>query len=304
MTDLGADVSFGQTGAKLIEHYGVTLPTETVRQIVEGHAGRMFEQQALEEEWPTEPGHPWLIAEIDGGMVPIVQSDPAQKDRRKGKRLEWKEAKLCLVHALGSATPTYGGTLRGGVEEAGRQLFHCARQVGFGKASRVHSVGDGATWIAGQIEDRFGDQGQFLVDFYHVCEYLAEASPGCSSQPKAWVETQKGLLKANQGEAVLAELAAQREPAEVVDENAPVRRCHRYLLNRRHQLDYQGALRQGLPIGSGEIESSHRYVAQQRLKRPGAWWTPERAEHMLALRLNRANGGWEHYWQNQIKQVA
>jgi hypothetical protein len=32
-----------------------------------------------------------------------------------------------------------------------------------------------------------------------------------------------------------------------------------------------------LPIGSGEIESAHRYVAQQRLKRPGAWWRVEAA---------------------------
>ena len=68
VTDLGADVSFGQTRAKLIEHYGVTLPTETVRQIVEGHAKRMFDDQELAEEWPTELGHPWLIAEIDGGI--------------------------------------------------------------------------------------------------------------------------------------------------------------------------------------------------------------------------------------------
>lgn len=68
--------------------------------------------------------------------------------------------------------------------------------------------------------------------------------------------------------------------------------------NRAHQLDYQGALERGLLIGSGEIESAHRYVVQQRLKRPGAWWTMQNAEYLLALRLNRANGLWEQYWDN------
>jgi hypothetical protein len=53
-----------------------------------------------------------------------------------------------------------------------------------------------------------------------------------------------------------------------------------------------------LPIGSGEIESAHRYLVQQRLKRPGAWWRPHNAEYMLALRLNRANRRWQHYWEN------
>jgi hypothetical protein len=30
-----------------------------------------------------------------------------------------------------------------------------------------------------------------------------------------------------------------------------------------------------LPIGSGEIESGHRYVFQNRLKISGAWWKME-----------------------------
>jgi hypothetical protein len=61
-------------------------------------------------------------------------------------------------------------------------------------------------------------------------------------------------------------------------------------------LKYREALAEGLPIGSGEIESAHRYVAQKRLKLPGAWWLVEHAEHMLALRINRLNGDWETYW--------
>jgi hypothetical protein len=51
-----------------------------------------------------------------------------------------------------------------------------------------------------------------------------------------------------------------------------------------------------LPIGSGEIESAHRYIAQQRLKLPGAWWRVDHAEYMLALRINRRNGDWAAYW--------
>ncbi|PKM13433.1 MAG: hypothetical protein CVV13_01590 [Gammaproteobacteria bacterium HGW-Gammaproteobacteria-3] len=51
----------------------------------------------------------------------------------------------------------------------------------------------------------------------------------------------------------------------------------RYIKNHSHQLDYKTALAQGLPIGSGEIESAHRYVIQQRLKLSGAWWTPDNA---------------------------
>ena len=94
------------------------------------------------------------------------------------------------------------------------------------------------------------------------------------------------------------------EPPDTPEDAAPVRACHRYLSNRRAHLDYRAALAAGLPIGSGEIESAHRYVVQQRLKRPGAWWTPDNAEAMLALRIVRANGQWSRYWNGELKQAA
>jgi hypothetical protein len=69
------------------------------------------------------------------------------------------------------------------------------------------------------------------------------------------------------------------------------------------KLDYQAALAQDLPIGSGEIESAHRYIIQQRLKLTGAWWTPDNVDSMLALRIIRANNKRDEYW-NQLRQAA
>ena len=69
-------------------------------------------------------------------------------------------------------------------------------------------------------------------------------------------------------------------------------------------LDYQGALEKGLPIGSGEIESGNKSVIQSRLKIPGAWWKEENAKKMVALRVNRANGDWNSYWQQQRQANA
>ena len=74
--------------------------------------------------------------------------------------------------------------------------------------------------------------------------------------------------------------------------------------NRTTFLDYQGALAAGLPIGSGEIESAHRYVIQSRLKRAGAWWTLDNLENMLALRVRRANREWDAYWSQVNQQAA
>jgi len=62
-------------------------------------------------------------------------------------------------------------------------------------------------------------------------------------------------------------------------------------------LDYPSAKAAKLPIGSGEVESGHRHILQQRLKIPGAWWKIETADEMAHLRVLRANDRWNELWQ-------
>jgi hypothetical protein len=308
IVDFAADQPFAQARKKLKEHYGFEIGESTIQRITFGHAEAMFEEARSGVDFPKEPGSEKpIVVETDGGMVPIVEPSRDETDKRKGKKLSWREAKLSLAHAQGSRTPVYAGSIEGGVETAGRQLLTCAVRAGFGTNSLVHAVGDGAPWIVSQVEEQFGDQGSYLIDFYHVCEYLSDAAAAIASDAaakEAWIETHKEALKAGRIETTLQALAGHCEAPEVCDEQAPVRRCRRYLSSRRAQLDYRGALANGLPIGSGEIESAHRYVAQQRLKRPGAWWLVEHAEHMLALRIVRINGHWDAYWENLKRSPA
>ena len=237
VTDFAADVPFAQAMDKLVEHYGVLLGESTIRRITEAHARRIHADTVLEQAWPTQAGAATVIVEMDGGMAPLVEPVAHSADHRKYKQLRWQEAKLCLAHAAGSTRLHVGGTLQGDVDDAGQHLFHCARQAGLGVHSRVHAVGDGASWISAQVEARFGAQGEYLVDFYHVCEYLGAAAAAIEPLPAAraaWLDEQKQRLKTRCADAVLATLAPHREAPHLADENAPVRRCHRYLSHRLH----------------------------------------------------------------------
>ncbi len=160
ITDFAADAPFAQVQLKLREHYGFEIGESTIQRITLGHAQAIFESGRAALEFPRAPGRQQrIVAQIDGGMVPVVEPDAAQNDKRKGKKLSWKEARISLAHAKGSRTPVYGGAMEGGVEAAGRQLFACAVRAGFGADLRVHAVGDGAPWIVGQIDGLFGEQG-------------------------------------------------------------------------------------------------------------------------------------------------
>jgi hypothetical protein len=187
----------------------------------------------------------------------------------------------------------YGGKVAGGVAASGRQGWRCAATAGFGPGRQLHAVGDGAPGMVNQVELQFGTQGRYWVDFVPLWEYLSDASKGCAPDtPQAWLDGQQDRLKANPAAAVLDTWAPFVQADNAA---APVTAGARYLRHRLDQLDSQGALQRGLPIGSGEIESAHRYLIQERLKLPGAWWSPAHLETMLALRLNRANREWQVY---------
>jgi len=262
-------------------------------------------RQERVEEYPSVTGRDYVIAETDGSMVPIVLTDKNAEDRRKGKENVWKEARLSIAHVPGDTTLKFGVEFQEGVDEAGKELFDCACRAGFGRGTYLHAVGDGAVWICGQVKKWFDSQGHYLVDFCHVCEYLEGAATACSgkSGKASWLNRRKSLLQKGHVKNVIAALRPYSEPKTVEESNAPVRGCLRYLENRTGQFDYPEAQARGLPIGSGEIESAHRYIIQERLKIAGAWWTPENARFMLALRVDRADGYWNRYWEG-VTQAA
>jgi hypothetical protein len=308
MVDFGADDPFGGAAGKLKEHYGIEIPVSTVRVVTERHGGTILAQQTEIRPWPNHAGVATVITEMDGSMLPVVETaEPTAGgvplDRRKTRQLSWKEVRLCMAHQPGSVSPVFRATT-GGVEEAGAQWSQCVIAAGAGSRTKIHAVGDGASWISDQAQLQFGTQVQYLTDFYHLCDYLSAAADTIAVNDKqAWMEEKKTSLKENRWEDVLRSLEPALEPDDVADPEAPVRACHRYIANRSNSLDYKGALAKDLPIGSGEIESAHRYIFQKRLKISGAWWKPENLAKMVALRIVRANRDWQDYW-SEIGQKA
>ena len=187
---------------------------------------------------------------------------------------------------------------------AEQQLFDRTVRAGFGTSTPIHAVGDGTQWLADQVKDLFGCQGSYLLGFYHVCGYLSAAQKCIVKRQGKRTDEQKHRLKTQRVGELINDLATHLEGPDVDDSEAPVRQCHRNLDQRHEQLHYESALVLELPIGSALIESAHRYIVQQRLKRPGARWCAQNAKHLWALRRNRANRQRHEYWATEFKQAA
>ena len=173
LRDFGAETSYTSAVAQVREHYGVEVNASGVRGAPLRHGAQMASRQAEGAEL-RRGGVSQVIAEMDGSMIPLVQSKAGSGDRRKRRAVEWREARLCLARAAGRVERRYGACL-GSVEQAGEQWRRAVALAGGGRQTEVHGVGDGAVWIARQCAAQFGARGRYLVDFYHVSEYLSAA---------------------------------------------------------------------------------------------------------------------------------
>lgn len=303
--DLGMESSFHQAAKRVGEHYGFMLPLSAVADISRTHAAAITAQQQARDGAHRLPaqGAATIVAEADGSFLRIVTTDPLRTDRRKSRKVGYREVRLCAASAQGSDRICYEATFDAVQNVA--PLWSCAaKNAGMGIDSKVHILSDGAEWIHTQGEIAFGRQGTHLIDLYHVLTYLHEAAPACALEPQRWVQTQKRRLQSGHADQVIAALQKHLEPDTSPDPESPVRRAYRYLDNRRDCLAYDQAIARKLPLGSGMIESGNKHLLQARMKIPGASWKLETAENFVQARALRANGGWDDYWKKCTQTAA
>jgi hypothetical protein len=276
----------------------VDVAVERVRNVTLHHGHVLAGRETQSVRTLPAKGAEFIVAEADGTMVPIVDTNsaPPGADRRKYRNVSYREMRLAAAQTHGTTTTHYAATLHD-VADTGLRWAQCVVAADWGLNTQIHALGDGAPWIAEQARVQFGAQGRYTVDLYHVCEYLAAAAPD-PAHAKGFVDPLREALRAGHHAEVLATLRTREEPADCPDEKAPVRAALRYLGNRTEQLDYAYALAHDLPVGSGLIESGHRHVIQARIKKAGAWWTQANAHALCQLRTLRANNQWNHYWEN------
>jgi hypothetical protein len=138
-----------------------------------------------------------------------------------------------------------------------------------------------------------------LFDFYHVTENLkvfADAAFNEEAQSKQWfIKARKSLKKGNakslisQMDELIAVASGERCKIMVGKRN--------YLLDayREGRLNYDKAIAQKLPIGSGAIESLIRQVVNLRIKGNSKFWLQANAEIMLHLRCQWIAGSWDNF---------
>lgn len=293
---LGATTDYREAAEVLDELTGLAVGAETIRRecIRVGTAIRAAEAAAIDQTRRTreaaellDPAPGLLVLEADGAMVQFTDG--------------WHEVKVGMVAGWDRdrlVAPSYVAARESATDFGPRLATEAARRGALvverweGRVTRrglailrpALILADGAVWIW-NLADEYVDQRIEVSDFYHAAEHLAAVATACCPDPaeaSAWLDARKGELLTL---GPLPILAAFDRLAPPTPRAAEVRRVERaYFASRVDRMDYPTLRLDGLPIGSGAIESAADHVVQRRMKRAGMRWSKTGGDAMLALR--------------------
>ena len=297
LEELGASHSFAAAAWWLTRLTGLHVTAETIRQRTEqtGTALEATAQAASAEVLRTqEPAAPLdaapgqLVVETDGVMVRYLDG--------------WHEVKLGLVAGLVDGelqAPSYIAQ-RASPEQFGPRLLAEAARRGalevvdwqgpvtdrsLAVLRAVVILGDGAPWIWNLAAEQFGERTE-IVDFYHAAEHLGTVAkalyPEDAEAARAWAREQIHTLRDDGSSPVRETLREVRAPTSAGAET--LRQERGYFRTNAPRMAYPAFRDQGLPIGSGAIESAAKHVVQARLKLAGARWSEAGAQAVLNVR--------------------
>ena len=131
----------------------------------------------------------------------------------------------------------------------------------------------------------------------------ADAMGFVEEEKEQWVKQRFSMIFKGKVEKALALMKEDLLKSGV---NERLERLIGYIEKFKEGMSYKECKERGWPIGSGEVESAHRYIPQKRMKLPGAWWKKEHINPMLAMRVVRANGWWDSFWaeKDQLLEIA
>lgn len=318
LTEFGAEESFEGAAMRFQEHYGFWVERNAVRREVEAVAnlGQQYIEhrlnslkQQVDDHKNQTLGLPRLVVELDGCQIRTGVYFAAQKAELTPKRqlipkkrtINWREVRVGFARPVDDKKKRTFIARMDKYPAVVQQLVSAAINQGMGKETEVTAVADGGNGLREALEVGFPNL-KFILDRIHLKQHIYQTADALSLtgiHRQIWTSHLLSLIDRGKAKKAIKFVNRyfQNSPALNKLDN-----LSQYLQRFADACHYELYKIQGLPIGSGEVESAHRYIPQKRLKIPGATWHPNTINPMLALRVIRANEWWSDFWTHLIEK--
>lgn len=287
--DFGVTEVFADAAERWSVHYEMRVSENLVRRVVE-RVGRqeaassptLLQKELRPQRAPSADNV--LVVGVDGSMLPMRGAEP------------WREVKVGVVARREAnrqlAGARYVAAL--GPPEALKPQLSAALDAEDAERSTAVWLGDGAPWVWKLAEALLPDAHQVL-DWPHVAEHLVDCATALFDDAEPcfllWLGRARELAWNGEIAALLNELQACLFLVQNEAQREAIRDLIRYCRTNQERMNYKVFREAGFPVGSGVVESAHKHVLQQRMKRAGQHWNPERANTMARLRAAYRTAG-------------
>ena len=253
-----------------------------------------------------------MVVCIDAGKVPVKSNESVDAANRMRYDREFRDVKVATISALGwdgsrreaRCTDT---TYVAGIEHADE--FFRRVWVEMNRRCRDLSklclvfIGDGADWIWQRVAELDNASSCRILDFRHAADHLAdlcklldgEGSERFRERLRRW----RAQLGASGLGPLLTEMEQERDAAVGSAKHDHIQAQINYFEANRQRMNYHLYRDDGLPIGSGAVESACKNVAA-RMKRSGTTWTLSGAKHLLQLRISMMNSRFDRDFRQSL----
>lgn len=300
--------SFDRASTAYESAVGGALSGDSVRRITEGEGAKILAVRAVEvaqANADVQPGEVHLEQRIESAL-PIHDQANLSTDgvfiRIRDADEAWKEVKIVtvsrvtvsprpadqvtahhLVHepVITLSQHSYQATLDD-ADVMQRWQFAEGLRRGLLTCPKLTSVNDGAAWVERITQANFPHAVQ-IVDWAHAAQHVHAAAKLNWPDPAdahtanivtAWTHAQLDKLWHGHARTVASALSVLHSPKAA--------QSAAYFSDNAKRMDYARFRAQGLPIGSGSVESAGKNVIQHRLKRPCRGWARNNAQSMIA----------------------
>lgn len=266
-------------------------------------AGRLPEAEAISAEIAAQT----LLLGADGVMVPFRPQAKTAKGKTK-----WREVKVAILARLGTVRTRAGkmiprlhhhrvAAVLGDIDALSERMYLESLKQGLQEAPQVVWLSDGARGLWRVFDERFQPYATGVLDFYHAAQNLWAGVKvwldGRTSRCQTWFAEARHRLRHGQGDDVLSDIkAASALPGLPPSAQQSLTKLYNYLDKHRDHIQYDKLKEMGFPIGSGLVESTCKWLIQQRFKGVGMRWSEDGFNHLLHLRLAWVNGRFDSFF--------
>ncbi len=236
-----------------------------------------------------------------------------KKNRQLPERIHWHEIRSGVIFKLSDLLAVSGKRkaimdkhivavpAETSPYDFGVLLHREAVRMGLGRAKAVFFVMDGGVWLWHIYADRFEKCSKAMLDFYHLSQHLHALGAALhgtgSAKAAAWCGKLLHDLKHKSPKSLFKTLdqLLKDPPSDDPAVREVVREQNAYFRSHAEHMDYAANAAQGVPIGSGSVESLCSQF-QNRLKRTGQFWTKKGFAALLRIIVSHCNGELDSLW--------